>query len=105
MFQAAKHLNQWGNTTKLFYPNTFSLSQIINMNRFPYAYYHGSLTTPPCSEAVLWIVITRTVDVQSKQLKYFRLLKGEDENPLVNNYRPTQNLNGRVIVVVSTKSQ
>lgn len=102
IFQAAKHLPHWGNTTKLFYPNTYSVAEIIGMNRFPYAYYQGSLTTPPCSEHVLWVVVTKAVPIKEKQLQYFRNLKDENEHQLVNNFRQPQDMNDRELVLVST---
>ena len=55
-----------------------------------YFTYSGSLTTPPCSEGVIWLVMKETVKASSEQLDNFT-------NILQNNFRPTQALNGRVI--------
>jgi carbonic anhydrase len=53
--------------------------------------YDGSLTTPPCSEGVSWIVMTTPIEFSGEQLAAFtRLIK--------DNNRPVQNLNGRTIL-------
>ena len=53
--------------------------------------YDGSLTTPPCSEGVSWIVMTTPIELSSDQVAAFtRLIK--------DNNRPVQALNGRTIL-------
>jgi carbonic anhydrase len=55
-----------------------------------YFTYMGSLTTPPCSEGVLWLVMKQPVQVSQDQVNIFsRLYK--------NNARPIQRLGGRLI--------
>ena len=55
-----------------------------------YYTYMGSLTTPPCSEGVLWLVMKQPVQVSQDQINIFsRLYK--------NNARPIQPTAGRVI--------
>ncbi|HSG21493.1 MAG TPA: carbonic anhydrase family protein [Azonexus sp.] len=55
-----------------------------------YYTYMGSLTTPPCSEGVLWLVMKQPVQVSQEQINIFsRLYK--------NNARPIQPAAGRVI--------
>lgn len=58
------------------------------------AYYTfaGSLTTPPCSEGVRWLVLTAPVDLSASQVARFDKIYS-------NNARPTQPLNGRVVRV------
>jgi carbonic anhydrase len=53
--------------------------------------YDGSLTTPPCSEGVSWIVMTTPIELSSEQIAAFtRLIK--------DNNRPLQTLNGRTVL-------
>ncbi|MFZ2826249.1 carbonic anhydrase family protein, partial [Hydrogenophaga sp.] len=55
-----------------------------------YYQFMGSLTTPPCTEGVLWNVIKAPVTVSKDQLRLFAQL-------FPNNARPVQALNGRVV--------
>ena len=34
-------------------------------------FYHGSLTTPPCSENILWFLTSKIMELDEKQLKFF----------------------------------
>lgn len=53
--------------------------------------YSGSLTTPPCSEPVNWIVLKQPVQVSNTQIDVFSSI-------FTNNARPVQPLNERKIV-------
>ncbi|KST61924.1 carbonic anhydrase [Mastigocoleus testarum] len=53
--------------------------------------YHGSLTTPPCSENVHWIVLQKPVEVSNLQVQTFAELF-----PM--NARPVQSLNRRFLL-------
>jgi len=53
--------------------------------------YSGSLTTPPCTEGVLWLVLEATGSVSREQVDKFVKLIGEDA-------RGPQPLNGRRVV-------
>jgi len=57
--------------------------------------YSGSLTTPPCSEGVNWLVMTNPVELSAEQLEKLDILF-EDNN------RPIQELNNRPLVEDST---
>lgn len=55
-----------------------------------YYQFMGSLTTPPCSENVLWMVLKAPVTLSKAQHKLFTQL-------YPHNARPVQPLNGRVV--------
>ncbi len=55
-----------------------------------YFSYMGSLTTPPCSEGVLWLVLKQPVQLSAEQMGVFSRF-------YPNNARPIQPASGRVI--------
>ena len=57
-----------------------------------YFRFMGSLTTPPCSEDVLWNVLATPVELSAQQLAAFRTL-------FEMNARPVQPLNGRKVIL------
>ena len=54
--------------------------------------YNGSLTTPPCSEGVLWTVMKNPLIASKEQIERFHDAMGADTN------RPVQPKNARVIL-------
>lgn len=63
-----------------------------------YFFYQGSLTTPPCSENVLWHMFPSAIKISEKDLGAFRALKNEDGKSFSDNNRPVQELNGRKVL-------
>lgn len=67
-----------------------------------YYRYQGSLTTPECFETVTWSVFASKIEMAPHQLFAFRELftnfAGEPDEPMVDNFRPVQPLNGRSIL-------
>jgi len=61
-------------------------------SRDEYYTYNGSLTTPPCSEGVVWIVLKNPVTASREQIDRFRDAIGADSN------RPIQPRNARTIL-------
>jgi carbonic anhydrase len=53
-----------------------------------YYTYSGSLTTPPCTEGVRWLLMTNPVELSAEQIAAFTRVYGA-------NSRPVQALNGR----------
>jgi carbonic anhydrase len=56
-----------------------------------YYRFDGSLTTPPCSEGVTWLVMKAPVTASQEQIAHFARVMGHPNN------RPVQPLNGRVV--------
>jgi carbonic anhydrase len=65
------------------------LNQLLPESRLYYTYM-GSLTTPPCSEGVLWMVLKSPLQVSTQQINIFSRLY-----PM--NARPVQPSHGRLI--------
>ena len=65
------------------------LNELLPTDRSYYTYM-GSLTTPPCSEGVLWMVMKNPVQVSTEQIGIFSRLY-----PM--NARPVQSASGRLI--------
>ena len=57
-----------------------------------YYTYNGSLTTPPCSEGVLWVVLKNPITASREQIDRFHEAMGADTN------RPIQPRNARTIL-------
>ena len=62
------------------------------LDREDYFFYNGSLTTPPCTEGVLWIVFKQPIIVSAEQIQHYHDLLGFDNN------RPIQPHNSRIIL-------
>uniref|UniRef100_A0A8C7Z685 Carbonic anhydrase n=1 Tax=Oryzias sinensis TaxID=183150 RepID=A0A8C7Z685_9TELE len=84
-----------GNTTL----SPIALAELIppEQNMTSYFRYRGSLTTPDCSESVVWTVFENPIPLSMNQLKAFSELRFQNGKPLVKNFRPLQPLNGRVV--------
>jgi len=57
-----------------------------------YFRYLGSLTTPPCTEGVIWTVYNSLISIQSAQLKKFR-----DKTGLKITFRDPQRVSNRIV--------
>lgn len=53
--------------------------------------YDGSLSEPPCTEGVKWIIMQETIEFSESQVEVLNAITG-------NNSRPVQPVNGRTIV-------
>ncbi len=67
------------------------IAQLLPADQSTYRYF-GSLTTPPCSEIVKWVMFQTPIEVSSAQIGLF-----SDIFPL--NARPVQPLNRRFLLV------
>ncbi|XP_070311863.1 receptor-type tyrosine-protein phosphatase gamma isoform X3 [Odocoileus virginianus] len=82
----------------------FILRDLLPASLGSYYRYTGSLTTPPCSEIVEWIVFRRPVPISYHQLEAFYSIFTTEQQDHVksveylrNNFRPQQDLNNRVV--------
>lgn len=71
--------------------NRVTPSELIPENRGYYR-FSGSLTTPPCSEGVRWILMKTPMTASKEQIETFEHAVKHHNN------RPVQALNGRVVV-------
>ena len=67
-----------------------SATQLLPNNK-EYAQFNGSLTTPPCSEGVNWVVLKTPIQMSKQQMAKFQKVMGD-------NARPLQPLNNRFIL-------
>lgn len=58
--------------------------------------YQGSLTTPPCSEGVRWMILVEPIRMSRHQIQSYRALFTDDGMPYHTN-RPVQKLNNRQV--------
>ncbi|XP_050315459.1 carbonic anhydrase 2-like [Anthonomus grandis grandis] len=63
-----------------------------------YFFYEGSLTFPPCTEGVKWIVQPEPLLISSRQVKKFRKLGACNMCAITCNSRPVQSHNGREVL-------
>ncbi|XP_065498575.1 receptor-type tyrosine-protein phosphatase gamma [Caloenas nicobarica] len=82
----------------------FVLRDLLPTSLGSYYRYAGSLTTPPCSEIVEWIVFRKPVPISYHQLEAFYSIFTTEQQDHVksveylrNNFRPQQRLNNRKV--------
>jgi len=71
--------------------NVAALLPTARSKNLPYFFYMGSLTTPPCSEGVRWLVLAQPVALSLEQIARFR-----EVIPM--NARPLQRLDRRFVL-------
>jgi len=67
------------------------LNALLPKNR-DYYRFNGSLTTPPCTEGVRWLVMKQSVKISQKQIDIFAKIMHKHNN------RPLQETNARMIL-------
>jgi len=91
----------------------FNLMAFVKSVDFESFYhYSGSLTTPPCTEVVTWVVFDKPIVAGPRQLEAFRKVQvqhskgrsGDATENLEDNWRPVQSLNGRSVFHFSGSS-
>merc|ERR1740137_148741 len=81
----------------------FPISDLLPADLSHFYRYNGSLTTPSCNEIVQWTVLKQPVQISPSQLRPFRALLDADGHHLVDNFRPTQPIGSRDILLVETE--
>lgn len=76
------------------------LKKLFPANRWNYASYEGSLTTPPLTECVDWLLFLQPIFCSSSQIDQFRQIKCPSGS-LIKNCRPVQPLNQRTVSIWS----
>lgn len=74
---------------------TVNVDDLLPESRSSYR-FDGSLTTPPCSEGVKWVVLSQPAQLSAAQIGAFQAI-------IEGNNRPTQPLNGRKIATDAVK--
>ncbi|XP_062548362.1 putative carbonic anhydrase 3 [Armigeres subalbatus] len=82
-----------------------TLESFIPKSRTKYFRYEGSLTTPVCSESVVWTVFPESLPVSLDQLEEFKSIRDAENEELVLNYRQVKPLNARALVWVTETEQ
>ncbi|XP_058263187.1 carbonic anhydrase 4-like [Hemibagrus wyckioides] len=75
-------------------------SLLEGVDRTKYYRYLGSLTTPPCNEAVVWTIFKDPIKVSQDLIDLFSTSvfnKSMTPQPMVDNFRHTQDINDRVV--------
>ncbi|EFX90668.1 hypothetical protein HMPREF0027_2274 [Actinobacillus ureae ATCC 25976] len=65
--------------------------QLLPQNQ-EYFRLNGSLTTPPCSEGVNWVVFKTPLDASQTQIEAMQKIIGQENN------RPVQPINSRIVI-------
>lgn len=70
---------------------TFNLNDMMNIHSNRFFRYMGSLTTPPCTEGIIWTIFLDPISIIEDDLILLR------ENIMRKAYRPVQPINDRII--------
>ncbi|XP_044068192.1 receptor-type tyrosine-protein phosphatase gamma-like isoform X2 [Siniperca chuatsi] len=88
----------------------FVLKDLLPSSLGSYYRYTGSLTTPPCSKVVEWIIFSRPIYVSYKQLEAFYSIFTTEQQDHVksveylrSNFRPIQSLDNRQVFKSAVK--
>jgi len=72
-------------------PSPYAVAQLLPSNK-DYYRFNGSLTTPPCTEGVRWLVMKTPVSASKEQLEVFSHVMHHPNN------RPVQPVNARPVL-------
>ncbi|GAB1598393.1 carbonic anhydrase 1-like, partial [Argonauta hians] len=84
-----------------------NIMKIIPKNLNEFYRYEGSLTTPPCTESVVWTIFPEPIQISKWQINQFRILSettGHKPVMLADNFRRLQPRNKRKIYTTVSSS-
>ncbi|XP_037868752.1 putative carbonic anhydrase 3 [Bombyx mori] len=82
--------------TSVAMSHPFSFLNILPYDLKRYFTYKGSLTTPPCSEVVIWLDFEQPIRLTHDQIETFRELKSA-HGKITHNFRPIQPIGDRIV--------
>ena len=77
----------------------FEPDSLLPTVRSSFYRYAGSLTTYPCTEAVVWTLLAQPLPVTHTLVDMFRQFEDSSDNLLLSTSRPTQPLNNRPVLL------
>ncbi|CAH1236438.1 unnamed protein product [Diabrotica balteata] len=87
--------------TKLNVPDEidgFVIKNYLPRDLAGYYRYDGSLTTPNCTEGIIWTVFTNTIPISKEQVEVFEKMHTDDDSVLKETFRSLQALNDRTVL-------
>ncbi|CAG2114998.1 unnamed protein product [Medioppia subpectinata] len=98
IIKALRHITRFNTSATI--ANQIVFSKFLPLNKQLFFTYKGSLTTPPCSESVQWIIYADPIRMSPFQLSQFRRLhKREINRRIIANTRDIQKRHGREVRV------
>ncbi|MCJ8740776.1 hypothetical protein PDJAM_G00062750 [Pangasius djambal] len=97
VIQALGRIPYNGNTSIV---SDFRLTDILpSLEKLSSYYrYSGSLTTPGCDEGIVWTIFQESFSISQQQLvNITRQMWFKTGTPMIDNFRPVQKLNGRIV--------
>ncbi|XP_072939854.1 putative carbonic anhydrase 3 [Epargyreus clarus] len=82
--------------TSVIMDHPFSFLNILPYDLSRYFTYRGSLTTPPCSEVVIWLDFEQPVRLAHDQIEAFREIRSA-HGKIRHNFRPIQPIGDRTV--------
>uniref|UniRef100_A0A914WIT6 carbonic anhydrase n=1 Tax=Plectus sambesii TaxID=2011161 RepID=A0A914WIT6_9BILA len=96
---ALKHIEHILNSTTEFQSKkqmkAFRPGELIPTHRSTFYRYEGSLTLYPCTESVIWTLLSEPLYVSQEQMEVLRSHKDAHGDRMMSNSRPVQDINGR----------
>ncbi|WOL02292.1 alpha carbonic anhydrase 1, chloroplastic isoform X2 [Canna indica] len=108
LLQLKKHIDKLGKNARrggeeeARVPVGIVRTRSLSRHTRKYFRYVGSLTTPPCTENVVWSILGKVREMSREQASALRALLPEENR---NNSRPTQRLNGRTVQLYDESRQ